>query len=230
MTSITIYSASACPYAQRSRMVLLAKGIDFQLEEIDLNNKPENFQDISPYGKVPVLKHRDRRIWESAIINEYLEEVFPEPPLLPSDPQDRAMARIWIDFANTKFAPAFYKLLLTQDPKIQQEWSKELQNHLHFIEREAFKNAETGAFWLGQTLSLVDISFYPWFERWSALSHYRNIEIPPSCTRLHQWHQAMENSPIVQQTRREANFHIQQYDKYANGTASGTTAREMRRY
>ncbi|HEY9905093.1 MAG TPA: glutathione S-transferase family protein, partial [Candidatus Sericytochromatia bacterium] len=85
MAEIEIYSATVCPFAHRSRLVLLEKEIDFELIEIDLQNKPEGFTEISPYGKVPVIKHGDERVWESAIINEYLDEVFPEPPLMPVD-------------------------------------------------------------------------------------------------------------------------------------------------
>ncbi|BCL36245.1 hypothetical protein NSMS1_26920 [Nostoc sp. MS1] len=72
MADIKIYSAVTCPYAHRTRLVLQEKGIDFELTEIDLQNKPANFTDISPYGKVPALVHGDKRVWESAIINEYL--------------------------------------------------------------------------------------------------------------------------------------------------------------
>lgn len=102
MTEIEIYSAALCPFAQRSRLTLSEKGVPFELIEIDLQNKPANFLEISPYGKVPVLKHGDHRLWESTIINEYLDEIFPEPPLLPKEPIQRAHARIWINFADTR--------------------------------------------------------------------------------------------------------------------------------
>ncbi len=59
MAEVTIYSAVVCPFAHRSRLALLEKGVDFDLIEIDLQNKPEGFTDISPYGKVPVIKHGD---------------------------------------------------------------------------------------------------------------------------------------------------------------------------
>jgi glutathione S-transferase len=85
MAEIKLYSAVVCPYAHRTRLVLQEKGIDFDLIEIDLQNRPEGFTKVSPYGKVPAITHNDERVWESAIINEYLDEVFPNPPLLPSD-------------------------------------------------------------------------------------------------------------------------------------------------
>jgi glutathione S-transferase len=103
MAEIKIYSAMLCPFAHQSRLTLLEKGVPFQLIEIDLQNKPANFLEISSYGTVPVLTHGDHQVWESAIINEYLEEIFPEPPLLPQMPIQRAQARIWINFADTRF-------------------------------------------------------------------------------------------------------------------------------
>jgi glutathione S-transferase len=75
MSEIEIYSAVLCPFAHRSRLTLIEKGVPFNLIEIDLQNKPANFGEISPYGKVPMLKHRNHRVWESAIINEYLIDI-----------------------------------------------------------------------------------------------------------------------------------------------------------
>lgn len=227
---IKIYSAAGCPYAQRSRLTLLEKGIAFEVIEIDLNHKPDWFAEVSPYGKVPVLEHGSDRIWESTIINEYLEDTFPEPPLLPSQPGQRAIARIWIDFANTKFTPAFYRLLLSQTPETQQEWIAELHKHLRFMESAGLaQRPGAGPYWLGDQVSLVDLSFYPWFERWSVLEHYRGILFPEDCERLQQWWQAMTQRASVVAIAQPATFHIQQYVKYADNSTTSTTAQELRR-
>lgn len=231
MPTVQLYSASVCPYAQRSRLMLLEKGVDFTLTEIDLNQKPDWFLTISPYGKVPVLQYGDDRVWESAVINEYLEEIFPQPPLLPTTPGKRAIARIWIDFANTKFTPAFYKLLLSQEASTQRQWHDELTHHLHFIETEGLQAlSANGPYWFGENLSLVDLAYYPWFERWAALEHYRHIQIPDSCTRLRHWWATMQTRDSVRATAHPAEYHIQQYARYANNSATGVTAQELRRY
>jgi glutathione S-transferase len=70
-------------------MALLEKGIDAKLTVIDLDNKPDWFFEISPYAKVPVIRHGETIVFESAVINEYLEEVYPEHPLLPDGPAKR---------------------------------------------------------------------------------------------------------------------------------------------
>jgi glutathione S-transferase len=231
MSQVKIYSASVCPYAQRVRLVLLEKRVDFDLIEIDLHHKPDWFAEVSPYGKVPVILHENNRIWESSIINEYLEEVFPEPALLPHKPELKAIARLWIDFANTKFTPAFYKLLLSQDVQQQQNWQDELHHHLLFMEKEGFHQlSQTGSYWLGDALSLVDLTFYPWFERWIALEHYRNFKLPVNCTRLREWLGVMQQHPSVRATTQPHEVYIQDYAQYASNQASSSTAAEMRRY
>lgn len=227
--TLELYSASVCPFAHRTRLTLMEKGLDFQLIEIDLNNKPDWFSEVSPYGKVPVIKHQENRIWESAIINEYLEEAFPEPALLPESPGKRALARIWIDFANTKLVPVFYKMLLEQNPEKQTKWKTQFQEQLQFMEQEGMqKLSSNGKYWLGNYLSLVDLTFYPWFERFCILEHYRDVFLPQSCSLLGQWWQEMSQREFVQQIKNAREFYIAQYEKYATNTASGINAQEMR--
>ena len=227
--TVELYSASVCPFAHRTRLTLLEKGIDFQLIEIDLNNKPAWFSQVSPYGKVPVIKHQENRIWESAIINEYLDEAFRDPPLLPTSAGERALARIWIDFANTKLVPVFYKMLLEQDPEQQVQWKAKFQEYLQFMETEGIqKLSSTGNYWFGNHLSLVDLTLYPWFERFCILEHYRDVHLPESCSFLKQWWEQMSQRQSVQQIQNPRQFYIAQYEKYANNTATGITAQEMR--
>ncbi len=229
MAEVEIYSATVCPYAHRTRLALLEKGVEFKLTEIDLKNKPEWFNEISPYGKVPLIKYGEDRVWESTIINEYLEEVFPGTPLMPSNPGQRAMVRIWIDFANVKFVPTFYKLLLNQDPQKQGELAQELRNHLLFMEREGIsKLPKDGPYWLGKPVTLLDLAFYPWFERWAVLEHYRSFTMPSECVYLKQWWEAISNRDSVKSILQPPDFYIEQYVQYANNTASGITAQEMR--
>lgn len=216
MTDIQIYSAVVCPYAHRSRLTLLEKGIEFDLIEIDLQNKPEGFTKISPYGKVPALKHGDERVWESAIINEYLDEVFPNPPLLPSNPIAKAQARIWIDFANTRFVPAFGKLLRNPDAQQQEEAAKELYNHLEFIEDEGLgKLSGEGPYWFGEFISLVDLSFYPWFERLPALEDLRNFHLPSKFTRVQRWREAVSQRDSVKAIANSKEFYLERYARFA---------------
>ena len=228
MPKLELVTAEVCPFAQRSHMTLLEKNLEFELREVELENKPSWFETISPYSKVPVLCHGNIQVYESTIINEYLEESFPERRLLPDDPSKRANARIWIDFDNTKFVPVFYKLLLAQESSLQKILAAQMTERLVFLDQEGFSSASKGPYWFGQKLSLVDLSLYPHFERFPVLTEYRGMNIPRSCRRLRAWLDVMRERSSAVVTAHESGFHIEAYIQYANGTASGTTAKDMR--
>ncbi|MET0339999.1 MAG: glutathione S-transferase family protein [Polyangiales bacterium] len=214
MSKLVLYSARACPYAHRTRLVLSEKKLPFKLEEIDLQNKPAWFDaKVSAYGKVPALDHDGVRLWESAIVNEYLDEVFPEPALLPKDPAQRAHARIWIDYANTRFTSAFGGLLRGQDEAERARAKVSLRESLTFIEREALLKSE-GPFFLGKAPSLVDFAFYPWFERWPALAHFRDFPLPTELTRLSQWLDALRGLDAVREHQNTPDYYIERYAKH----------------
>ena len=103
-----LYNTQRCPYARRTRIVLQEKGIDFEVHEVDLQNKSEQFLKASPTGKVPVVVVDGASIYESNVVNQYLDEATDEPNLMPRDPKRRAYARIWMAFADTDFFPALF--------------------------------------------------------------------------------------------------------------------------
>ncbi len=228
MQKIEIISYKSCPFAQRSRMVLLEKGVDFVFTEIDLNDKPEWFLKVSPYGKVPVIRHDGAVIWESAVINEYLDEVFPEPPLLPRDPVGRATARVWVDFANNRMVPHVYKMMLRQDAEGQALHKQRLTEAVLFMEHQGLRKLSSGPFWLGTRPGLVDFTFLPHVQRFAALEHYRGFVIPQECERLRAWIAAMSVLPSVQATQHTTAQLIDGWKKYADNSGKGVTAREMR--
>lgn len=93
---MTLYSGNTCPYSQRCRIVLFEKGMDFEVIDVDLQNKPEDLALMNPYNRVPVLIERDLVLYEANIINEYIDERFPHPQLMPADPVMRARARLFL--------------------------------------------------------------------------------------------------------------------------------------
>src|SRR5215204_430421 len=103
LVKVKLYNTQQCPYAMRTRMVLHEKGIDFEVHEVDLNNKSEEFLSVSPYGKVPVLSVNGTSLYESNIVNEYLEEVYDSPRLMPENPEERALVRSWMTTSSLLF-------------------------------------------------------------------------------------------------------------------------------
>ena len=228
-SDLKLVRAEVYPYAQRTRLALLEKGLEAETVEIDLRNKPGWFAEVSPYGKVPVLLHGKARIWESAIINEYLDESFPEPRLTPETAAGRAAMRIWIAHDDVKFVPATYKVLLARDdPERQKLYRDTILDAFAFMEREALASRTSGPWWLGEQLTLADLAIYPHMERLAVLEEYRGITLPPACGRLREWLAAMQERPSVRATRKDDAYHIAAYAKYADASANGTTAADMR--
>ena len=93
---MVLYSGTTCPFSHRCRFVLFEKGMDFEIRDVDLFNKPEDISVMNPYGQVPILVERDLILYESNIINEYIDERFPHPQLMPGDPVDRARVRLFL--------------------------------------------------------------------------------------------------------------------------------------
>ena len=226
--SIELITAEVCPYAQRSHMCLLEKGLEFERREVDLHNKPDWFLAVSPYGKVPVLKDGDTRVFESGIINEYLEDAYPQPRLLPDDAASKAEARIWIDFDDTKLLTTHYRMLLSEEQSRRRELAEEMKELLVYLEKEGFVEDRGGPYWFGAEISLVDLNLYPHFERFCVLEHYRGVQIPAACPKLKNWLGAMRERPSAIETAHDDEYHIKAYAPYAAGTASGSTAKEMR--
>lgn len=215
MADLEFITYLGCPFAQRTHLLLLEKGIDHTVTDIDLSDKPKWFEEISPYSKVPVVRRGDETIWESAIINEYLEEVYPDPPLMPSDPSRRALARFWIDFANVGLCTTWYRLLLAREDDAQKERRAELREHFLFMERDGIGRLGDGPYWMGADLSLVDLTFYPWFERLPVVEHYRDFTVPDACTRLKAWKETMETRDSVKRLAHPVEYFIKNAAKYA---------------
>jgi stringent starvation protein A len=93
---MTLYSGTVDPYSHRCRIVLFEKGMDFEVIDVDLTNKTEDLAVLNPYNAVPVLVERDLILSEANIINEYIDERFPHPQLMPADPVMRARARLFL--------------------------------------------------------------------------------------------------------------------------------------
>ena len=221
MSDIKIYSFDKCPYAQRTRMVLIEKGLDCELIEIDVYNKPEWFHEISPYGKVPVIVHEGKTIFESAIINEYLDERYPEVALMPSDLYERARARIWMDYCSNYYLPACTRLLRDhKNEEAQEQNLKRIKERLLYIEKECFEANEDGVFWMGKKLTLVDLHYAPFFERFGAYEHLFDAKWPDECVKIRLWWDAMQERQCYLETFLPTESHITTYSEMMQRIAS----------
>ena len=153
---MTLYSGSNDPYSHRTRIVLFEKEVECQLIEVDYNKKPRELADLNPYNQVPTIVDRDLVLYQSLIINEYLDERLPHPPLMPVDPVSRARARLML----YRFDHDWYGLLETitgEDKKLATKARNELRDGLTVIS-PIFKDQQ---YVLGEEFSLVDCALAP---------------------------------------------------------------------
>lgn len=192
MPSLELISFALCPYVQRSVITLLHKGIDFKLTYIDLENRPEWFLSISPFGKVPVLRVGEKHvIFESAVINEYLDETT-EPRLHPKDPLQRAINRSWIEFGSAMLVDQYQLTTATDEDGYRRALHK-LTGKLERLELQV----GTGPFFNGTKFSLVDAAYAPLFMRLEMIERLRPFPAFEQLPLIRGWSRALLSEPAV---------------------------------
>ena len=183
---MVLYSGTTCPFSHRCRFVLFEKGMDFEIRDVDLYNKPEDINVMNPYGQVPILVERDLILYESNIINEYIDDRFPHPQLMPADPVMRARARLFLF-----------------------RFEQEMFSHIDAIEKGTQKQAEKARtiirdsltqiapvftkqkYMLGEEFSMLDVAIAPLLWR---LEFY-GIQLPKQCAPLMKYAERLFSRP-----------------------------------
>ena len=163
----TLYTAERCPYAARARIVLAEKGLSYDAVEIDLDDRPAWIYEKNPLGRVPVYEEEGGLVLpESRVIMEYLEERYPEPALLPADPAERALARLWLERFDDRLGDAYYAAR-------RGDGRERLDAALADLDRTLEAHPYLG----GREYGLADIGYVPWILR--ALDRF-DVELGPS--------------------------------------------------
>jgi glutathione S-transferase len=163
-----LYDFLPCPYGQKVRIMLAEKGLSYELAEVDLTQgeqrRPE-FLRLNPFGRVPVLVDEDTTVYDSTIIGEYLEDEYPEPPLLPAVGSSalRAQARMWEDLADTSFTVQVGQLMAEMGKAEGERDANRIQRLQQSIDRMlSFLNHQLQAQeFLVSQFSVADIGFIP---------------------------------------------------------------------
>ena len=158
-----LYSGTTCPYSHRCRIVLYEKGMDFEVIDIDLMSRAEDIAAINPYNKVPVLIERDLILYEANIINEYIDERFPHPQLMPPDPVMRGRARLFLH----RFEQELYSHVdaIEQGGKTAEKPRAIIRDNLTQLAQILTRQK----FLLGDEFSMLDVAIAPLLWR---LEHY----------------------------------------------------------
>lgn len=152
---LTLYDAARCPFCARVRIVLAEKGVPHESVAIDLSDRPAWLYEKNPLGKVPVLEEDGWPLPESAVIDEFLNERYPEPPLWPADPGERAAGRLLV-FRFDSFSDAYYACRRGEEgaPARFEAELAALDRLLHGM-----------PYLTGRDFGLADVAYVPWVIR-----------------------------------------------------------------
>ncbi|XP_038050396.1 pyrimidodiazepine synthase-like [Patiria miniata] len=210
--SIRLYSMKYCPFAQRPRLVLKAKGIDYEEINCNLKNKPEFLLERHPDGKVPVFEHNGRVVIESNIICDLVDELYPDPPLYPKDPIEKAKDKMVMDTYSSKVIPAFFQVIKSGEQN--EEAATKLLAGLTLFDAELKKRGTP--FFGGQQPNMVDFITWPFNER-LAVSDPLMALIKPKLPDLDAYFQRMLANPTVKAILTSKEIH----QKYLKGYLTG---------
>ena len=198
MAKIKLYDFPSSPNCQRVKVVLAEKQLAYDIVPIDLRKKEQKNPDylrLNPYGKVPVLTDGDTVLYESCIINEYLDEVYPEPSLMPKDAGRRAKIRILIDYGmnhlNAPYQTLREELAKDESARDAAKLAAAKQQTLNLL--KPFEDAMGNEPYLAGNFSLLDADLIPRFLRYESMGVFPDSSLP----RLGSWLQRMKARPSV---------------------------------
>ncbi|EDO49522.1 predicted protein [Nematostella vectensis] len=189
---LRLYSMRFCPFAERPRLVLAAKGLDYECVNVNLKSKPEWFQTHPDCeGKVPTLETMDGKlIPESVIICEFLEDYYRKIPLYPCDPYAKSRQKLLAQRFD-KVMPSYFRLLNgTGDAE---ENVQQLTKHFQTYEQELDSNT---VFFGGEKPGMLDYLLWPFFGRLPTAEHEFPINAE-NLPKLSAWFSAMREDPAV---------------------------------
>ncbi|WP_445635427.1 Glutathione S-transferase N-terminal domain-containing protein [Nostoc sp. DSM 114161] len=195
---------SWCPFCERVWFALEEKEIPFATEFIDLSNKPQWYVDLVPTTLVPGAKIEGKLVYESKDILLALEERFSTPPLLPEDPQENAIARQWVEDAETNgFREIAFKFLRQTPTDADELASFQAAFEAKLDELEEALGKYAGPFFVS-SFSLVDIMYSPHLDRLAAnLPVYRGYHIKgnPRFPHINAWFEALNQRPAYHRVK-----------------------------
>ncbi|MBN3288275.1 GSTO1 transferase, partial [Polyodon spathula] len=210
---IRLYSMRFCPFAQRTRLVLEAKGVKFETININLKDKPDWFLEKNPIGLVPVLETpKGQVICESPITCEYLDEVYAGKKLIPADPYEKAKQKMLAEHFS-KVIAHYYKIVMAKkNGEVTSVLEEEIKSK--FTQFNEILTNQKSQFFGGDSVSMIDYMIWPWFERLESVSLNTCLEHTHN---LKSWVELMKEDPAVKATMSDLETHRGFYKLYLEG-------------
>lgn len=192
-SELELVSHHLCPYVQRAVITLLEKDIPHQRTYIDLSNKPDWFHQISPLGKVPLLRVGDAVLFESAVICEYLDEATPGS-LHSNDPLVKAEHRAWMEFGSSILNTIAGYYSAATEVTFEQK-RLDLIDKFAWIER----HWQGGSYFAGNDFTLVDAVYGPIFRYFDVFDTIADFKVFADTPHVRNWREALQARPSIQQ-------------------------------
>jgi glutathione S-transferase len=192
MTRFELISNLLCPYTQRAAIQLAEKGLPYERTYIDLAAKPTWFVQLSPLGKVPVLRVGDEALFETAVICEYIDDVAPATPMWSSNPLERARERAWAEFASAVIADVF-GFYMAPDATAFDGKCRDLARRFQRLEQQL----GAGPYFCGTRFSLVDAAFAPVFRLFDTFDEIGDFGIFAGLRAVPSYRRALAERPSV---------------------------------
>ncbi len=195
---LKLYDSPECPFCQKTRIVLAEKDLSYELVPVDLQageQKRPEFIKLNPFGKVPVLIDDEVIVYDSTIINEYLEDEYPHPQLMPSDSAARARVRTFEDYADNAFVPLTGTIMRElRKPEAERDPEKLTTSRQQVARMLAVIDGSlAGRNWLVGNFSLADVAFAPRIVILPALG----VTVDPEWRNLASWIQRLNQRASV---------------------------------
>ena len=192
MSKPKLISFNVCPFVQRSVILMEEKGVDYDIDFIDVYDPPAWFLEISPTGKVPVLQVDGEILFESNVIGEYLEEVY-DPKFHPADPLIKAKNRAWMEYTSSLYSGTF-NLMMAKSKGSADKFIDQMRD----IQKSLDEVKQNRPWFNGDEFSMVDMFAAPYFVRVDFFKKNFNVDILEGCANLQDWSERLLAKQSVQ--------------------------------
>lgn len=192
MSKPKLISFNVCPFVQRSVILMEEKGVDYDIDFIDVYDPPAWFLEISPTGKVPVLQVDDEVLFESNVIGEYLEEVY-DPKFHPADPLIKAKNRAWMEYTSSLYGGTF-NLVMATNKEDADKYIEEMRT----TQKSLDEVKQNKPWFNGDDFSMIDIFAAPYFVRVEFFKKHFNVDILDGFANLQDWSERLLARQSVQ--------------------------------